>query len=151
MTERTLIWLKSNFQNRDPQDWADDLLDSVPALSGAPRILVSAVTFASATFTLGTVPVTSIITNVFVVRTTAWDAITTFEVGTSGTTDWLVETAAANVTGAIAAGEEQAVEVIAVNKGIDTATAIVVTLNQGAASAGSGYVVLEYIEEVQAS
>ena len=151
MTERTLAWLAANFQNRDPQDWATDLLDSVPALTGAPQVLVNAVTFASATFTLGTVPVTSIITNVFVVRTTAWDAITTFEIGKSGDTTWLVDTTTANVTGSIASGEEQAVEVIAANVGIDTATAIVVTLNQGAASAGSGYVVLEYIEQVQPS
>lgn len=150
MTERTLAWLAANFQSRDPQDWVTDLLDSIPALTGTPQILVNAVTFASATFTLGTIPVTAVITNIYVVRTVAWDAITTFEVGKSGTTDWLVDTATANVTGALG-GEEQAVEVIAANVGVDTATAIIVTLNQGAATAGSGYVIAEYIEEVQPS
>lgn len=149
MTQRTLTWLKNYFQQRDPQDWVDDLLDSVAALDGAPQILVSAVTYTSATFTLGTVPANAIITNVYIARTTAWDAITTFQVGKAGTTDWLVTTAQANVDGAIGAGEEQEVEVISDAKAVDTATAIVVTLNQGAASAGSGYVVLEYVEETQ--
>lgn len=151
MTQRTLTWLKNNFQQRDPQDWMDDLLDSVGALDGAPQVLVAAVTFASATFTLGTVPAASVITNVFVARTVAWDAITTFQVGKAGDTDWLVTTAQANVTTAISAGEEQEVEHVAANKAIDTATAVVVTLNQGAATQGSGYVVLEYIEQTQVS
>lgn len=151
MTQRTLDWLTAHFQDRDPQDWVTDLLDSVAALDGAPQLLVSAVTYASTTFTLGTVPANSIIKAVHVVRTTAWDAITTFQVGKAGTTDWLVTTAEANVTGAIGAGEEQEVETVADAKGIDTATAIVVTLNQGAASQGSGYVVLEYVEETQVS
>lgn len=151
MTQRTLDWLTAHFQDRDPQDWVTDLLDSVAALDGTTQLFVQAVTYTSTTFTLGTVPANSIITGVYVARTTAWDAITTFQVGKAGTTDWLVTTAEANVTGAIGAGEEQEVEAILDAKAVDTATAVVVTLNQGAASAGSGYVVLTYIEETQVS
>lgn len=151
MTQRTLSDLASMFQQLDPQDWADDLADSVAALDGAPQVLVAAVTFESATFTLGTVPANSLITNRYVVRTTAWDAITAFQIGKSGDTDWLMTTAQAGVDGAIPSGEEQAVETVSDVKGVDTATAIIVTLNQGSAAAGSGFVVLEYIEESQAS
>ncbi len=31
MTARTVAWLKAQFQERDPQDWVDDLLDTVAA------------------------------------------------------------------------------------------------------------------------
>ena len=151
MTERTLAWLKANFQNRDPQDFFDDLLDSVPALTGSPQLLLATVTYASTTFTLGTVPANSIIRDIYVARTTAWDAITTFEIGKSGDTDWLVTTAEANVDGAIASGESQAVEVISDAKAVDAATAVVVTLDQGAAAAGAGYIALVYVEEVAAA
>lgn len=151
MTQRTLSDLASLFQQLDPQDWVNDLADSVAALDKAPQILVAAVTYASATFTLGTVPANSLITNRYVVRTTAWNAITTFQIGKSGDTDWLMTTVQANVTGSIDSGEEQAVETVTDVKGIDTATAIVVTLNQGGATQGSGFVVVEYIEETQTS
>lgn len=149
--ERTLTWLKDNFQNRDPQNWMDDLLDSIPSLTGSPQLLLATVTYASATFTLGTVPANSIIQSIYVARTTAWDAITTFEIGKAGDTDWLVTTGEANVDGAIPAGESQDVEVISDAKAIDAATAIVVTLNQGAATAGAGYIALVYVEEVAAT
>ena len=151
MTERTFAWLAANFQNRDPQDWADDLLDSIPSLTGSPQLLLATVTYASATFTLGTVPANSIITGIYVARTTAWDAITTFQIGKAGTTDWLVTTVEANVDGAIPSGESQDVEVISDAKAVDAATAIVVTLDQGAATAGAGYIALVYVEEVAAT
>ena len=151
MTERTLAWLKANFQNRDPQDWMDDLLDSVPSLTGAPQLLLATVTYASETFTLGTVPANSIIRDIYVARTTAWDAITTFEIGKAGDTNWLVTTVEANVDGAIPGGESQDVEVISDAKAVDAATAVVVTLNQGAATEGAGYIALVYVEEVAAT
>ena len=151
MTERTLAWLKANFQNRDPQDWIDDLLDSVSSLTGSPQLLLATVTFESVTFTLGTPPANSILQSIYVARTTAWDAITTFEIGKAGDTDWLVTTVEANVTGAIPAGESQDVEVISDAKAVDAATAIVVTLNQGAATEGAGYIALVYVEEVAAT
>lgn len=151
MTERTLTWLKNNFQNRDPQDFFDDLLDSVTALTGAPQLLLATITYASATQTLGTVPANSIIQSIHVARTTAWDAITTFEIGKTGDTDWLVTTAEANVDGAIPSGESQDVEVISDAKAVDAATDILITLDQGAASQGAGYVALVYVEEVAAT
>lgn len=151
MTERTLTWLKSHFQDRDPQNWMDDLLDSIPALTGSPQLLLATITYASATQTLGTVPANSIITSIYVARTTAWDAITTFEIGKAGDTDWLVTTVEANVDGAIPSGESQDVEVVSDAKAVDAATAVVVTLDQGAASQGAGYIALVYMEEVAAT
>ena len=151
MTERTLTWLKANFQSRDPQDWMDDLMDSVPSLTGSPQLLLATVTFETTTFTLGTVPANSIILDRYVARTTEWDAITTFEVGKAGDTDWLVTTTEANVDGAIPSGESQDVEVVSDAKAVDVATAIVVTLNHSTATQGAGYVALVYMEEVAAT
>lgn len=151
MTERTLTWLKDHFQDRDPQNWIDDLLDSISALTGAPQLLLATVTYESATLTLGTVPANSIIQSIYVARTTAWDAITTFEIGKAGDTDWLVTTVEANVDGAIPSGESQDVEVVSDAKAVDAATAVVVTLDQGAATEGAGYIALVYVEEVAAT
>ena len=151
MTERTKTWLKAHFQSRDPQDWADDLLDSVPSLTGSPQLLLATVTFESTTFTLGTIPANSIILDRYVARTTKWDAVTTFEIGKAGDTDWLMTTVQANVAGAIPSGESQDVEVVSDAKAVDAATAIVVTLNQGTATQGAGYIALMYVEEVVAA
>ena len=141
MTIRTGAELSARFQSDDPQDSWDDLLDS---LGGGRFAFRTAVTFASATQTLGTVPANCVIERVEVVRITAWDAITTFQVGKSGTTDWLVSTVQANVDGAIAGTEEGEVETIEPAKVVTTATDILLTLNQGAASVGAGYVNVEY-------
>ena len=148
MTERTLAWLKANWQGRMRQDWIDDLLDSIPSKTGTPQLLLATFTYTSATFTLGTVPANSIISDIYVARTTAWDAITTAEIGKAGDTDWLVTTVEANLDGAIPAGESQDVEVVSDARAIDAATPIVVTLNHGAATQGAGYVALVYMEEV---
>jgi len=152
MTERTLAWLKAQFLQRDPYDWITDLLDSVAALTGAPQLLLAAIAWDDdASTALGTVPANSVITAVYVARTTAWDTLTAFTIGKSGDADWLVTTAEANLDGAIPAGESQDVEVIADSKAVDAATPIVITYTAGAASAGAGYVVLEFIEEVAAT
>ncbi len=143
MTQKTATELKDQFQETDPTDQNADIVDSLGGGSGGTRV---AVAFVSATQTLVTVPANSIITGVKVARTTAWDAITTFQVGKAGTTDWLVSTAQANVTGAITGGEEGEVEIIDVQKVVTTATPIILTLNQGAAAVGAGYVVVEYKE-----
>lgn len=126
-----------DFLSTDPADFANELTGAV---------LVATVTYASATQTLGTVPANSLITQVTVVRTTAWDAVTTFEVGKSGDTDWLATTVEANVTGAVDSGEDGNAEVVAQNKVVTGETDVILTLNQGAASAGAGYVVVEYVE-----
>lgn len=149
MTARTFQWLADYFQQRDPQDWVNDLLDSVASLTGTVQLFIEPVTFATATFTLGTTPTFTVLNDLFIARTTVWDAITTFQVGKAGTTDWLCTTAQANADGAIPAGESQDVEHIALNVGVDAATPIVVTLNHGAATQGSGYVILVYTQEVQ--
>lgn len=143
MAQKTATQLKNQFQDTDPTDQNADIVDSLGAGAGGAR---TAITFASATQTLVTVPANSIITSVKVARTTAWDAITTFQVGKTGTLDWLVTTPQANVDGAITGGEEGEVEIIDVQKVVTTATPIILTLNQGGAVAGAGYVTVEYTE-----
>ena len=143
MTVRTKTSLNDGWGHEDPEDWKTDLLDS---LGGGQYAARTSVTYGSVTQTLITVPADSLITRVMIARTTAWDAITTFEVGKSGDTDWLADTTAANVTGAISGTEEGEVEVVDLQKVVTTATPIILTLNQGGASAGVGYVVVEYKE-----
>lgn len=126
-----------DFQSTDPGDFAK-------LLPG--QVIAKAVGFTSATQTLGTVPANSLITGVRVVRTTPWSAITAFEVGKAGDTDWLVSTTQANVAGAVDSGEAGAAEVVAVNKVVTADTPIVLTLNQGSAAAGAGFVIVEYVE-----
>jgi len=125
------------FIETDPQDFAE-------ALEGL--VLVKPITYESATQTLGTVPANSIIGPVYIIRTTAWDAITTFEVGKSGDTDWLVATGQANVDAAIDSGEDGNVEIAASYKIVTSDTDIVLTLDQGAASEGAGYVLVPFRE-----
>lgn len=111
--------------------------------------IVKRITYQSATQTIGTIPANSIILTRRVVRLTKWDAVTTFEVGKAGDTDWLVSTAQANVTGNIPVGEDAGVEEITGPKVVTAATDIVVTLNQGAAAQGVSYVIVEYQEMVR--
>lgn len=126
-----------DFLETDPNDFAKEL----PTMA-----IVKAITYASATQTLGTVPANSVILSRRVIRTTPWDAITTFEIGKSGDTDWLMTTAQAAVTGSIAAGNDGAVAEVIGQVVVTSDTPIILTLNQGAASAGAGYVVVEYQE-----
>lgn len=141
--QKTKTELENEWGHTDPFDWVRDMLISIGAKRWAS---VTAVTFGSATQTLRTVPANSLITGVKIIRTTAWDAITTFEVGKTGTTDWLATTAQANVTGAIAGTEEGEVESVDIEKVAVTATPIILTLDQGAAAAGAGFVIIEYQE-----
>jgi hypothetical protein len=113
------------------------------------RTIVKRITFASATQTLGTVPANSLILSRRVIRLTKWDAVTAFEIGKQGDTDWLMTTGQANVTGNIPAGEDAGVEEVSGTKAVTSATDIVLTLNQGAATAGVGYVIVEYQELVR--
>ncbi len=139
-TETELVNTWGHF---DPFEWEQNLLKS---LGGGRFSLRKAVTFESATQTLLTVPANSLIQKVSIIRTTIWDAITTFTVGKSGTLDWLSSTAQANLTAALTGGEEGNMEVVETARVITTATPIILTINQGAASAGAGYVVVEYQE-----
>lgn len=142
-TVRTKTDLANIWGHFDPFDWKEDLLIS---LGGSRWAFKTAVTFESATQTLLTVPANSLIQKTTIIRTTIWDAITTFTVGKSGTLDWLATTAQANLTAALTVGEEGDMEVVENAKVVTTATPIILTINQGAASAGSGYVVVEYQE-----
>lgn len=130
-----------DFVGTDPADFARGL----PSL-----LIIKRITFASVTQTLGTIPANSIIKSRQVVRLTKWNsAPTTFEIGKSGDTDWLMTTAQANVSGNIPAGEDAGVEEVAGNKAVSAATPIVLTLNQGSAIAGIAYVVIEFQELVR--
>lgn len=120
------------FAQTDPQDFANEL---------AGLAIWKEITFESATLTVGTVPGNSLITDAIIARTTAWDAITAFEGGKSGDTDWLFDTTAANVTGAAGGAE-----VIQVNQMVTEDTDVVLTLDQGAATEGAGFVLVRYTE-----
>lgn len=128
------------FQQFDTQDFINNL---------EGLAVVAKITYESATQTIGTVPANSIIGTRYIVRTTKWDAITTFEVGKSGDTDWLATTTQTNVDGAIDSGEDGNVEAITGNKVVTSNTDIIVTLDQGAAAQGVGYVVVPYKELVR--
>lgn len=88
-------------------------------------------------------PANSLVTNVEILRTTAWDAITTFEVGKAGDSDWLSNTLQANLTGAA-----PGVETIAVSRYSNSATTVTVTWAQGGATQGAGSVTIQYITNV---
>lgn len=138
--------LSNSFQQKDPQNWVDDLLNSL----GAVQRIAAAIDTASVTQTIGTVPANSIILNRYIARTTAWNAApTAFEVGKAGTTDWLVTTLQANVDGAITGGEAGEIETVSLFKFVTAATPIVLTLDHNSASAGAAYVVVEYMEVTQ--
>lgn len=143
MTIRTSQQLKDQFGDTDPFDHNVDFVDTMAAI-GISSVETTAFGDANGTSTLVTVPANSIIKSVYVVRTTAWDAVTTFEVGKVGDTDWLATTAQSNVTGAIPAGEDGDVEAMTVNKFVTSATAVISTYNAGAATTGAGFVVVEY-------
>jgi hypothetical protein len=126
------------WQQQDPVDFAK-------ALPGLVKVVN--VTYQSVTQTFLTIPAFSIVKDVTVIRTTKWNAApTTFEIGKQGDTDWLVNTTQANVDGNIPAGEDAGTEVISINKTVTSDTPIVLTLNHGAATAGSGYVMVRYEE-----
>ena len=142
-TPRTKQGLLDEWGQRDPFDYNADLLIS---LGGRRWSSVTAVTFASATQTLITVPANSIILDRKVVRTTAWNAITTFEIGKDGDTDWLMTTAQADLTAAIGAGEDGEVQTNSGRKVVTSDTSVLLTIDQGAASAGAGFVIVDYQE-----
>jgi hypothetical protein len=85
-------------------------------------------------------PADSLVQRVTVIRTTAWDALTTFEAGVAGTSDLFVTNAQHNLTGAAPDAEEVDANIVRV-----AATPIIHTWDQGAATEGAGYVVYEYL------
>ena len=145
MTIRTADELKNQFKQTDPFDHNNDMVDSFAAAGGFADVTAVAYDDANGTTTLVTVPANSLITTVEIVRTTAWDAVTTFEVGKSGDTDWLSTTAQASLTGAIPATEDAEAETMTVNKFVTSDTAIIWTYNAGAASQGAGYIRVRYV------
>lgn len=86
------------------------------------------------------IPERTMVTNVEILRTTAWDAITTFQVGIAGDSDLLCTTVQANLTGAA-----PGVETVGVSRYFSSATALTVTWVQGGAMQGAGIVTIQYI------
>jgi hypothetical protein len=128
----------NKWQQQDPVDFAK-------ALPGLVKVVN--VTYQSVTQTMFTAPAYSILREAIIVRTTKWNAApATFHIGKGGDTDWLVNTTQANVDGNIPVGEDAGTEVISINKTVTSDTPIVLTLNHGAATAGSGYVMVRYEE-----
>lgn len=121
-----------SFQQTDPADYVG---------IGA---IVQKITYTDSTVTIGTLPAYSVVTQTIIARKTAWDAITTFQVGKSGDTDWLVGTTPANVTGAAGDGE-----VISNGKMVTANTPVIVTLDQGAATQGECYVIVLFVEAIR--
>lgn len=137
---RSRSQLARDFQGTDPAVQARRLAEAL----GRMR-LWSAIDYTTATFTLGTIPAGSTILDRRIIRTTKWNAApTTAEIGKSGDTDWLATTAQANLDGNIDEGEAGGVEVVSSQKYVASDTDIVVTLNHGSATAGAGYVEVEY-------
>ncbi len=143
MTVKTGAQLKAAFQGQDPQDFVNDLIDSIPTiLQGlAIKTLKVAISYTSSSGTIGTIPANSVVLSRYAIRTTAWNALTNFQLGKSGSAEYFMTMEQANLTGA-------APDVEAVNTPIYivSATDVVATWNQGAASAGGGYIVIEYVE-----
>lgn len=84
------------------------------------------------------IPANSLITCRDIVETTAWDAITSFELGWSGDNDALVTNAQCGLTG----NDPTTVDIPVL---ITQARTVTVTWNQGAATQGIGYVVVTYV------
>lgn len=121
----------------DPKEFID-------TLSGLS--LRATVTHQSATQVIGKIPANSLITSVIVARTQVWNAVTTFELGKAGSTNWLFTTQEANLTGEIPAGEQGTAEIITPEKVVTAETQLTLTINQGSASQGTAFVMVNFVE-----
>lgn len=88
-------------------------------------------------------PANCLVTDVEILRTTAWDALTEFTCGIAADPDLLVTNLQHNLTGAA-----PDVETVSVSRYFSSATAVTVTWNQGAATQGVGSVTIQYITNV---
>lgn len=84
------------------------------------------------------IPANTLVTRRDIVETTAWDAITSFELGWSGDNDALITNAQCGLTG----NDPTTIDIPVLITQARTAT---VTWNQGAATQGVGYIVLTYV------
>lgn len=83
-------------------------------------------------------PANTLVTCRDIVETTAWDAITSFELGWSGDNDALITNAQCGLTG----NDPTTVDIPVL---ITQARTVTVTWDQGAATQGIGYIVLTYV------
>lgn len=87
-----------------------------------------------------------VILGVHVCVTTAWNQAASLKIGKTGAAGWLVDTGEVNLTTAVPAGEAANVTSFTNAKLITASTPIIATWNQASASAGAGYIVIEYAE-----
>lgn len=92
------------------------------------------------------VPAQAIIFAVHVCVTTAWNQAASLRIGKTGTAGWLVDTGEVDLTTAVPAGEAAAVTSFSTPHLITDSTPLIATWSQAAASAGAGYIVVEYGE-----
>jgi len=88
-----------------------------------------------------TLPANSLVTNVRIVRITAWDALTSFTMGKSGDADWLIANTDHGLTSSAPGVETIIPEAVAT-----AATRLTAAWTQGAATEGAGYVIVEYVK-----
>jgi hypothetical protein len=87
-----------------------------------------------------TIPEHSVVTRVLVVLQTDWDALTSFQLGQSGDSDWLVTNTEHGLT-----GDAYDTNIINADVVVLADTPLLMTFDQGAATRGEAYILVEYI------
>lgn len=98
------------------------------------------IAYTDTTGVVATIPANSLITRRAVVRTTPWDIIALFAAGKAADLDWLIQNYQHNLSLALAG----ATEITGGPIYVAAETPILFTWDQGGATAGAGYVVIEY-------
>lgn len=99
------------------------------------------ITYLDITGTIATLPINCIVLNRHIIRTTAWDTLNSFQLGSAVDPDLFITNAQANLN-----SPAPDVEVVSIPRIITEQTNIVATWDQGGASQGSGRLIIEYIE-----
>lgn len=98
------------------------------------------ISFEDTSGTVATLPANCLVTRRQVVRTTPWDIIALFAAGKADDLDWLVQNYQHNLSLAYAG----ATEITGGPIYVAAETPVIFTWDQGGATAGAGYVLIEY-------
>jgi hypothetical protein len=104
--------------------------------------LVAAISYTDSTGVVFTVPENCLILDAVVVRTTAWDAPPSFELGKAGDADWIIN----NHQHELVEDAPGVARIAGDPVRTTLETGIVATWDQGAATQGAGYLVVTYLE-----
>ena len=85
-------------------------------------------------------PEQCLITNIEILRRTAWDALNTFLLGTVANTDWLVKNFQHGLT-----DPAPDVNTVSISQYVNALTGIYATWDQGIATQGEGIITIQYI------